>query len=79
MFLNIFIFTRPDSLINGKCAYEYRKNLGYELSKETDLKADLVVPVPDSSVPAALGYAEHSKKKFELGFNKKSLCGQNFY
>ena len=55
-------FARPDSLIAGKCAYEYRKELGVELAKETDLEADLVVPVPDSGVPAALGYAEQSKK-----------------
>ena len=56
-------FARPDSLINGRCAYEYRKNLGNELAKETDIEADLVIPVPDSGVPAALGYAEQSKKK----------------
>ena len=49
-------------MINGKCAYEYRKKLGSELAKETDLNADFVVPVPDSGVPAALGYAEQSKK-----------------
>ena len=49
-------FARPDSLIGGKCAYEYRKNLGSELAKETDLNADLVVPVPDSGVPAALRF-----------------------
>ena len=55
-------FARPDSLINGKCAYEYRKSLGQQLAQETDLNADLVVPVPDSGVPAALGYAEKSKK-----------------
>ena len=57
-------FARPDSLINNKCAYEYRKNLGSELAKETDIDADLVVPVPDSGVPAALGYAEESNKRF---------------
>ena len=45
-------FARPDSLLDGKCAYEYRKNLGAELAKETDINADLVVPVPDSGVPA---------------------------
>ena len=56
-------FARPDSLIGNKCAYEYRKNLGAELAKETDLKADLIVPVPDSGVPSALGFAEYSKKK----------------
>ena len=54
-------FARPDSLIGGKCAYEYRKNLGSALAK-ADLKADLVIPVPDSGVPAALGYAEQSQK-----------------
>ena len=55
-------FARPDSLIDGKCAYEYRKNFGSEFAKETDIEADMVVPVPDSGVPSALGYAEHSKK-----------------
>ena len=55
-------FARPDSLINNKCAYEYRKNLGKELANEENINADLVVPVPDSGVPAALGYSEKSKK-----------------
>ena len=71
-------FARPDSLINGKCAYEYRKNLGSELAKETDLKADLVVPVPDSGVPSALGYAETAKKKFELGLIRNHYVGRTF-
>ena len=71
-------FARPDSLINDKCAYEYRKNLGSELAKETDLKADLVVPVPDSGVPAALGYAEQSKKQFELGLIRNHYVGRTF-
>ncbi len=71
-------FARPDSLINGKCAYEYRKNLGIELAKETDLKADFVVPVPDSGVPAALGFAEQSKKKFELGLIRNHYVGRTF-
>ncbi len=71
-------FARPDSLLDGKCAYEYRKNLGIELAKETDLNADLVVPVPDSGVPAALGYAEQSKKKFELGLIRNHYVGRTF-
>ena len=71
-------FARPDSLINKKCAYEYRKNLGIQLAKETDLKADLVVPVPDSGVPAALGYAEQSNKKFELGLIRNHYVGRTF-
>ena len=71
-------FARPDSLISGKCAYEYRKNLGSELAKETDLNADFVVPVPDSGVPAALGYAEQSKKLFELGLIRNHYVGRTF-
>ena len=71
-------FARPDSIINNKCAYEYRKNLGSELAKETDLEADLVVPVPDSGVPAALGYAEQSKKQFELGLIRNHYVGRTF-
>ena len=71
-------FARPDSLINSKCAYEYRKNLGSELAKETDINADLVVPVPDSGVPAALGYAEQSNKKFELGLIRNHYVGRTF-
>ncbi len=71
-------FARPDSLINNKCAYEYRKKLGAELAKETDIAADLVIPVPDSGVPAALGYAEQSKKKFELGLIRNHYVGRTF-
>ena len=71
-------FARPDSLINNKCAYEYRKNLGRELAKETDINADLVVPVPDSGVPAALGFADQSKKKFELGLIRNHYVGRTF-
>lgn len=71
-------FARPDSLINNKCAYEYRKCLGTELAKEADIDADLVVPVPDSGVPAALGYAERSNKKFELGLIRNHYVGRTF-
>ncbi len=71
-------FARPDSLINNVCAYEYRKKLGAELAKETDIQADFVVPVPDSGVPAALGYAEQSNKKFELGLIRNHYVGRTF-
>ncbi len=71
-------FARPDSLINGKCAYEYRKNLGLELANETDLNADLVVPVPDSGVPAAIGFAEKSNKTFDLGLIRNHYVGRTF-
>ena len=71
-------FARPDSLISGKCAYEYRKNFGIELAKESDIEADMIVPVPDSGVPAALGYAEYSEKKFELGLIRNHYVGRTF-
>jgi len=71
-------FARPDSLLNGQCAYEYRKKIGEELAKETDLDADLVVPVPDSGVPAALGYSQYAKKKFELGLIRNHYVGRTF-
>ena len=71
-------FFRPDSLIDGKCAYEYRKSLGTQLAKETDLDADMVIPVPDSGVPAALGYAEESGKRFELGLIRNHYVGRTF-
>jgi len=71
-------FARPDSIIEGKCAYEYRKNFGIQLAKETDTSADIVIPVPDSGVPAAIGYAEYSKKKFELGLIRNHYVGRTF-
>jgi|TARA_B110000967_G_scaffold207965_1_gene258692 amidophosphoribosyltransferase len=71
-------FARPDSLLNGQCAYEYRKRMGEELAKETDLEADIVVPVPDSGVPAALGYSQNTKKSFELGLIRNHYVGRTF-
>ena len=71
-------FARPDSLLANKCAYEYRKDMGNELAKETDIEADLVVPVPDSGVPAALGYSQYSKKRFELGLIRNHYVGRTF-
>ena len=52
--------------------------MGIELAKETDIKADFIVPVPDSGVPAALGFAEQSKKKFELGLIRNHYVGRTF-
>ncbi len=71
-------FARPDSLLNNKCAYEYRKKMGEELAKESDLEADLVIPVPDSGVPAAIGYSQFTKKKFELGLIRNHYVGRTF-
>ena len=71
-------FSRPDSILNGKCAYEYRKKLGFELAKESDDVGDIVVPVPDSGVPAAIGYAQLKKTKFELGLIRNHYVGRTF-
>ena len=71
-------FARPDSILNGLCAYEYRKRLGEELARESDINADIVVPVPDSGVPAAIGYSQVSKIKFELGLIRNHYVGRTF-
>ena len=71
-------FARPDSIINGKCAYEYRKNLGKQLAKESDINADLIVPVPDSGVPASMGYSQFTNKSFELGLIRNHYVGRTF-
>ena len=55
-------FARPDSILDGKSAYEHRKNLGVQLAKENDINADVIVPVPDSGNAAAIGFAQHLKK-----------------
>ena len=71
-------FSRPDSILNNKSAYEYRKNLGIELAKENILEADMVVPVPDSGNAAALGFAQHLGMKFELGLIRNNYVGRTF-
>jgi len=71
-------FARPDSVLNGKCAYEYRKNFGIELAKETNVEADLVVPVPDSGNAAAIGYSQYIGKNFELGIIRNHYVGRTF-
>ena len=71
-------FSRPDSYLQNKCAYEYRKNFGYELAKESDDIGDIVVPVPDSGVPAAIGYSQYKKINFELGLIRNHYVGRTF-
>jgi len=71
-------FARPDSLLNGKSAYEHRKNFGIELAKENKIDADIVVPVPDSGNAAALGFAQHLKINFELGLIRNHYVGRTF-
>jgi len=71
-------FSRPDSLINNTSVYQYRKKLGAELAKESNIDADLIIPVPDSGVPAAIGYAEQIKRNVELGIIRNHYVGRTF-
>ena len=71
-------FSRPDSLISGKTAYEHRKNIGKELAKENDTDADIVVPVPDSGNAAAMGFAQELKMNFEHGLIRNHYVGRTF-
>ena len=71
-------FARPDSKIEGVGVYEARKNIGAELAKESPVDADVVVPVPDSGVPAAIGYAKQSGMPFELGIIRNHYVGRTF-
>ena len=71
-------FARPDSVLEGHGVYHARKAIGAELANESRADADLVVPVPDSGVPAALGYAEAAKIPFELGIIRNHYIGRTF-
>ena len=71
-------FSRPDSMLDGKSVYECRKSFGRNLARECPSKADIVVPVPDSGVPAALGYSEESKIPFELSIIRNHYVGRTF-
>lgn len=72
-------FARPDSVMGGKSVYEVRRNIGAELAKESHVEsADLVVPVPDSGTPAAIGYANESGLPFELGIIRNHYIGRTF-
>ena len=71
-------FARPDSDIFGKNVYKLRQNMGRELAKESAVEADLVIPVPDSGVPAALGYSQESGIPFEYGLIRNHYVGRTF-
>ncbi len=72
-------FARPDSMMEGKSVYEMRKSIGAYLAKESPVEnADIVVPVPDSGVPAAIGYSQESGIPFELGIIRNHYVGRTF-
>jgi amidophosphoribosyltransferase len=71
-------FSRPDSMIGGRSVYECRKAFGRQLASESHVDADVVIPVPDSGVPAAIGYGETSGIPFELGIIRNHYVGRTF-
>ncbi|MEC9369488.1 MAG: amidophosphoribosyltransferase [Pseudomonadota bacterium] len=71
-------FARPDSIVGGRCVYDVRKSMGHQLAREAPVAADVVVPVPDSGVPAAIGFAREANIPFELGIIRNHYVGRTF-
>jgi len=71
-------FARPDSNVFGKNVYQMRKNMGQELAKEQPVEADMVIPVPDGGVPAAIGYSQESGIPYEMGIMRNHYIGRTF-
>lgn len=71
-------FSRPDSILGGRSVYDVRKAFGEELAREAPVDADVIVPIPDSGVPAALGYSQASGIPFELGIIRNHYVGRTF-
>jgi amidophosphoribosyltransferase len=71
-------FSRPDSIVGGRHVYDVRKTCGVQLAREAPAAADVVVPVPDSGVPAAIGYAQQSGIPYELGIIRNHYVGRTF-
>src|SRR6202000_932968 len=71
-------FSRPDSIVHRRSVYEVRKSFGAQLARESHVDVDVVVPVPDSGVQAAVGYSQHSGVPFELGIVRTRAVGRPF-
>ena len=71
-------FARPDSIVDGRQVYDVRKAMGAQLAREAPVQADVVVPIPDSGVPAAIGFAQSSGISFELGIIRNHYVGRTF-
>src|SRR5436190_11517461 len=71
-------FSRPDSILGGRSVYEVRKQFGRQLAEEAPADVDVIIPVPDSGVPAALGYSQQAKVPFELGIIRNHYVGRTF-
>src|SRR5918997_5348272 len=71
-------FSRPDSIVGGRVVYDVRKTMGAELAREAPAAADVIIPVPDSGVPAAIGYSQASDIPYELGIIRNHYVGRTF-
>jgi amidophosphoribosyltransferase len=71
-------FARPDSIVGGRSVYEVRKEMGRQLAREAPANADVVIPIPDSGVPAAIGYSQASGLPFEFGIIRNHYVGRTF-
>jgi amidophosphoribosyltransferase len=71
-------FSRPDSIVGGQTVYEIRRRMGIELAREAPVDADFIVPIPDSGVPAAIGFSQQSGIPFELGIIRNHYVGRTF-
>jgi amidophosphoribosyltransferase len=71
-------FARPDSIVGGRNVYDLRKQMGAQLAREAPAGADVIIPIPDSGVPAAIGYAQESGIPFELGIIRNHYVGRTF-
>src|SRR5262245_7935115 len=71
-------FARPDSIVGGRNVYDLRKQMGAQLAREAPAEADVIIPIPDSGVPAAIGYAQASGIPFELGIIRNHYVGRTF-
>ena len=71
-------FARPDSLVNGRSVYRAREKMGRRLAQEAPVQADVVIPVPDSGVPAAIGYSKEAGIPFEMGLIRSHYVGRTF-
>jgi amidophosphoribosyltransferase len=71
-------FARPDSVVEGLSVYDARKRIGVELAKEAPVDADVIIPVPDSGVPSALGFSQASNIPFEFGIIRNHYVGRTF-
>ena len=71
-------FARPDSIVGGRSVYEVRRRMGQQLARETPADVDVIVPVPDSGVPAAIGFSEQAGIPFQLGIIRNHYIGRTF-